>query len=79
MMERQHRTGLRKPARSGATADVTTLERTIASARTGDAAPSDPVSLNKLERVRYVAPVYPEDASARGRAGTVDSGVHGPR
>ncbi len=56
----------------GATADVTTLERTIASARTGDAAPSDPVSLNKLERVRYVAPVYPEDASARGRAGTVD-------
>ena len=56
----------------GATADVSSLERSIASARAGDGTPSEPVSLNKLERVRYVAPVYPEAASSGGRTGNVD-------
>jgi TonB family protein len=56
----------------GGSADVTSVERAIATARADDSRASEAVSVSKLERIRYVAPVYPEAAGVSGRAGTVD-------
>jgi TonB family protein len=56
----------------GSAADVASAERAIAAVRADAGSAPDTLAASKLERIRYVAPIYPETASAAGRSGTVD-------